>query len=116
MPPEYIQSGHVSEHTDTFAFGVVLLELLTGRPPYEHDTHKMLVNEMAVVLEDIENRLKPVLDGKAGHADLRTLSRIAAIAEKCVKPHVHKRCTVMDVRPELDEIAERDPNAAYSYA
>jgi serine/threonine protein kinase len=28
-------SGHVSERTDSFAFGMVLLELLAGRPPRE---------------------------------------------------------------------------------
>ena len=28
-------AGHISEKTDTFAFGVVLLELLTGKPPYD---------------------------------------------------------------------------------
>jgi serine/threonine protein kinase len=35
MPPEYTMSGHVSEKTDSFAFGMVLLELLAGRPPRE---------------------------------------------------------------------------------
>jgi serine/threonine protein kinase len=35
MPPEYTMSGHVSERTDAFAFGMVLLELLAGRPPRE---------------------------------------------------------------------------------
>ena len=33
MPYEYSQSGHVSAKTDAFAFGVVLLEMITGRPP-----------------------------------------------------------------------------------
>lgn len=34
--PEYFMHGIVDEKTDTFAFGVLLLELITGRPAVDH--------------------------------------------------------------------------------
>ena len=37
QPVEYMQMGQVSEKTDTFAFGVVLCELLTGLSPADYD-------------------------------------------------------------------------------
>ena len=36
MAPEYVQYGIISAKTDMFAFGMVLLELLTGLQPNEH--------------------------------------------------------------------------------
>ena len=60
--------GHVSEKTDTFAFGVVLLELLTGKPPYDHATATRLSSFPDDQLCEPATQLAPLLDARVPFA------------------------------------------------
>jgi len=43
LAPEYFMHGIVDEKTDVFAFGVLLLELITGRRAVDSDSKQSLV-------------------------------------------------------------------------
>ena len=111
MPAEYIQLGHVSEKTDTFAFGVVLCELLTGLPPSDHAAGEMLAAKMAKPLADVERLLPPLLDARLGSGarawPLERALALGRVAQSCVEPLAEERCFVADVLPQLDALAGR---------
>ena len=111
MPGEYLQMGHVSEKTDTYAFGVVLLELLTGKPPFDEGTKEVLPYAMARPLADAEQQLPPMLDKRIGDGDhawpLPCALALGRIANRCIAPIASERCVVADVLPELDALAGR---------
>ncbi|GAA0212312.1 hypothetical protein GCM10009123_19470 [Kangiella japonica] len=44
-PPEYLESGKVTESIDIYAFGVILHELVKGETPYQAQTHEELIKE-----------------------------------------------------------------------
>jgi hypothetical protein len=121
MPAEYVLAGHISEKTDTFAYGVVLLELLTGKPPYDESTGELLHTEAYELLCDPPRRLAPLLDprvrpasswampaaaGKGGAPAIagRALE-LCLVAKRCLEAHVKVRGTMREAMPAVVALA-----------
>jgi hypothetical protein len=110
MPMEYMQSGHVSEKTDTYAFGVVLCELLSSKPPFNSDTCQMLAAEMQQLLQlPVAAMLPQLLDARAGAWPRGAAVELARIARLCVNAFAHERCTLRDIVHPVDVLAGRAP-------
>ncbi|KAF7135265.1 hypothetical protein RHSIM_Rhsim08G0017100 [Rhododendron simsii] len=82
MAPEYFMHGVVDEKTDVFAFGVLLLELITGRRALD-SSRQSLVMWAKPLLE--MNNVKDIADPRLGDAyDMGEMKRAMLTALSCL--------------------------------
>ncbi|CAN6290071.1 unnamed protein product [Urochloa humidicola] len=101
LAPEYFMYGKVTEKVDVYAFGVVLLELLSGRKPISNDGsspkgQESLVMWATPVLSsgDISELLDPRLDAEHDEAGVR---RMAAAACLCLRRSARLRPPISQI-------------------
>ena len=106
VAPELINGGKVSTRTDSFAFGVVLLQLLTSKPTVCSASGELLIDEMCDLREDT-SRLSPAhLDTAGGSWDVEAARRMLKVADRCVHALARRRVEVRDVLAELEALVE----------
>ncbi|KAL2323383.1 hypothetical protein Fmac_027762 [Flemingia macrophylla] len=94
VAPEYAMTGHLLVKSDVYSYGVVLLELLTGRKPVDMSQpsgQENLVTWARPLLASREGLEKLVDPSLAGSCDLDEMAKVAAIASMCVSQEVSKR-------------------------
>ncbi|XP_059644633.1 receptor-like cytosolic serine/threonine-protein kinase RBK1 [Cornus florida] len=83
MAPEYFMNGIVDEKTDVFAFGVLLLELITGRHAVD-SCQQSLVIWAKPLLE--KNSVPDIADPRLGNAfDILEMKRTMLTASSCLR-------------------------------
>ncbi|KAK7345126.1 hypothetical protein VNO77_15587 [Canavalia gladiata] len=100
--PDHCQPGIASTKSDIFAFGVLLLELLTGRKPFDGfrpREEQYLAKWASTRLHDNES-LEQMVDPTIRRTfSSKALSRYADIISLCIQP-------VKEFRPPMSEIVE----------
>ncbi|KAJ4831112.1 hypothetical protein Tsubulata_010626 [Turnera subulata] len=94
VAPEYAMTGHLLVKSDVYSYGVVLLELLTGRKPVDMSQppgQENLVAWARPLLTSTEG-LKIIIDPSLGpDVPFDSVAKVAAIASMCVQPEVSHR-------------------------
>nr|CAJ86314.1 H0525G02.11 [Oryza sativa] len=92
LAPEYAMRGHMTEKVDVFAFGVVLLETLAGRPNYDDtlEEDKIYIFEWAWELYENNNPLG-LVDPKLKEFNREELLRAIRVALLCTQGSPHQR-------------------------
>ncbi|KAH7435738.1 hypothetical protein KP509_06G077700 [Ceratopteris richardii] len=80
LAPEYFMHGIVSEKTDVFAYGVLLLELITGKQPI-NEYQESLVIWARPLLESMKmaELVDPRLSGEYETGEMQTIMKAAAL-------------------------------------
>ncbi|XP_010913624.1 probable receptor-like serine/threonine-protein kinase At5g57670 isoform X2 [Elaeis guineensis] len=83
LAPEYFMHGIVDEKTDVFAFGVLLLEIVTGRRPVDSSKQSLLLWAKPLIdTGRVDELADPKLEGKY---DLDQLQKLVLTASYCVR-------------------------------
>ncbi|KAK8664425.1 hypothetical protein V6N13_084217 [Hibiscus sabdariffa] len=107
--PEYITTGHLTTMSDVFSFGVVLLELLTGRQSVDKTRpgrEKNLVEWARPVLKD-PYKLDAIMDPRLeGQYSTEGVKKAAALAYQCLSNHPKSRPTMSNVVKALEPLLD----------
>ncbi|KAG8072910.1 hypothetical protein GUJ93_ZPchr0006g43961 [Zizania palustris] len=121
VAPEYAMTGHLLVKSDVYSYGVVLLELLSGRKPVSmSDTNgpQNLVTWARPLLchkEGLERLIDPSLNGNFNFGDV---AKVASIASMCVHTDPSQRPFMGEVVQALKLIyndAEEACDDSYSH-
>ncbi|PIA41547.1 hypothetical protein AQUCO_02200169v1 [Aquilegia coerulea] len=118
MAPEYIENGVVTPKLDVFAFGVVMLELLSGKEAttsfnFIGNDGKTVKGEMLLFVsinqvlegENVREKLKNFIDPSlASEYPLELAFSMAQLAKICVAYDLSSRPTMFDVFVSLSKI------------
>ncbi|XP_065851244.1 PTI1-like tyrosine-protein kinase At3g15890 [Euphorbia lathyris] len=99
LAPEYAMWGKVSESCDVYSFGILLLEILTGRKPIEKlpGGIKRTITEWAEPLI-IEAKFKELVDPKLrGNFEENQLKQAINVAALCVQSEAERRPKMKEV-------------------
>ncbi|CAN6587752.1 unnamed protein product [Malus baccata var. baccata] len=94
VAPEYAMTGHLLVKSDVYSYGVVLLELLTGRKPVDMSQPPGEENLVAWArpLLTCKEGLEAIIDPHLGsEVPFESIAKVAAIASMCVQPEVSHR-------------------------
>ncbi|XP_020968255.1 probable serine/threonine-protein kinase PBL7 isoform X1 [Arachis ipaensis] len=111
LAPEYASTGKLTTKSDVYSYGVVLLELLTGRIPVDIKRapgEHVLVSWALPRLTNREKVVEMVDPDLRGQYSKKDLIQIAAIAAMCIQPEADYRPLMTDVVQSLIPLA-RNP-------
>ncbi|XP_010413840.1 PREDICTED: protein LYK5 [Camelina sativa] len=116
LAPEYVENGVITPKLDVFAFGVVVLELLSGREAVtihkkkegeKEEEVEMLCKKINNVLggENVREKLKAFMDPSLGNEyPLELAYTMAQLAKSCVATDLNSRPLVSQVLTTLSMI------------
>ncbi|KAF4355471.1 probable serine/threonine-protein kinase PBL28 [Cannabis sativa] len=106
--PEYTSTGKLTLQSDVYAFGVVLLELLTGRRAVDLNlgpNDQNLVLQVRHILND-RKKLRKVIDPELSRSSytMESIAMFANLASRCVRVESSERPSMEECVKELQLI------------
>ncbi|KAI8548757.1 hypothetical protein RHMOL_Rhmol07G0298500 [Rhododendron molle] len=109
LDPQYHQNFHLSDKSDVYSLGVVLVEIITGLRAIDFARAHNEVNLASLATDRIaKGRLQeiidPVLDPQGDEWTLSSVHKMAELAFRCLAYESGMRPSMMEVANELEQI------------
>ncbi|KAF2295264.1 hypothetical protein GH714_032361 [Hevea brasiliensis] len=112
VAPEYASTGMLNERNDVYSFGILIMEIISGRNPVDYSRPPEEVNLVEWLKKKVaERNPEGVLDPKLPEKpSSRALKRALLVALRCVDSNAQKRPKMGHVvhMLEADEFPSRD--------
>ncbi|KAI5426412.1 hypothetical protein KIW84_032003, partial [Lathyrus oleraceus] len=112
VDPQYHKNFHLSDKSDVYNFGVVLVEIITamkvvdfGRPQSEINLAELAVDRIR--RGSIDEIVDPFIEPNRDAWTLYSIHKVAELAFRCLAFHSDTRPTMMEVAEELEYIRRR---------
>ncbi|XP_031271598.1 probable LRR receptor-like serine/threonine-protein kinase At1g06840 [Pistacia vera] len=112
LDPEYFLTHKLTDKSDVYSLGVVLLELLTGMQPISHG--KNIVREVNVARES--GLMFSIIDNRMGSYPSECIERFVALALTCCHDKTEQRPSMSDVVRELETILKMMPETDATFS
>ncbi|KAD3337491.1 hypothetical protein E3N88_33011 [Mikania micrantha] len=106
LDPEYYISNRLTDKTDIYSFGVILLELISGQEAISNENFGINCrNIVQWAKTHIENGdIQGIIDPSLGNEyDIQSMWKIAEKALMCVQPHGNMRPSMSEVIKEIQD-------------
>ncbi|XP_027364960.1 probable LRR receptor-like serine/threonine-protein kinase At1g67720 [Abrus precatorius] len=106
VDPEYYISQQLTDKSDIYSFGVILLELISGQEAISNNNFgancRNIVQWAKLHIEsgDIQGIIDPALQN---NYDLQSMWKIAEKALMCVEPHANMRPSISEVLKDIQD-------------
>ncbi|KAM7517138.1 hypothetical protein LguiA_006721 [Lonicera macranthoides] len=108
MAPEYIETGALAPKTDVYAFGVVMLELITGKEAViiQEGQEVPLTAVIASIMEgkNVQTELRYFIDPSLGENKMEYVVRVVKLSLMCLRRDATNRPSMSDVTSTLVKI------------
>ncbi|XP_028756047.1 LRR receptor-like serine/threonine-protein kinase FEI 1 [Neltuma alba] len=103
LAPEYMQSGRATEKTDVYSFGVLVLEVLSGKRPTDASFIEKGLNIVGWLNFLVtENRQREIVDPLCEGVQVESLDALLSVAIQCVSSSPEDRPTMHRVVQVLE--------------
>ncbi|KAI4386311.1 hypothetical protein MLD38_004252 [Melastoma candidum] len=109
--PEYIMTGHLTSRSDVYSYGVVLLELLTGRKSLDKSrpAREQNLTDWAVPFLKEKKKILNIADPRLnGDYPVKGLQKAAMLAYHCLNRNPKARPLMRDIVDSLEPLQVSD--------